>query len=629
MWLNRWLRGLGWALAGAAGAFVVLVIIVRLVPAAQEVSTTILGLSALGLSLLAFLLASIWTVLTHESQAAAAAHLDVAAGLKERLSTGLYFERSDDEFAQAAVADARQMSGRITVPLFVPIRFPTSSNWAGGGLILAAMVFFLFPNVDLSGKQTQRDEEKENKELVERAKAEVIPMVERELEELADQNPTIKQEFKELQPIETGEIKTPLDVRNQAIKKINDASDQLKQKRDSVEMGKLTELKKMLRQLSGDSGSKSTPVAELKDALAKGDWDGAQKSIESLQQKLTQQPQSEAEKAQAEEIKKQLEQLAGALQKMAENDRKLEQMLDQAGVKKEDAAQAMKNLQNNDMQALQQQLQKQGMSQQQQQQLMNQLMQRCQACQLASKLGSNLSQAAGSQQGQQQGQGQQQASGQQQGGQQGQSGQGQQASSGAQSSQGGQSGASQGLGAASQQLSQMQQLEAQLAELNSAMAGLQSMKNQMGNSCSACNGSGMMNGNPCQGCNGSGMGSRMGQGGGQGGMGKLGRGQGGLAQRNQTPYRTVQQKAKVHTVQGEILSTKFIEGEQIEGEVSDAVVEAVISAQRETSEATGRKPLPRHIQSSRAKYFTRMMEGLPEDKVEQVQEDLSDEQPQQ
>jgi len=153
VWLNRWLAALGWTLAGAAGLFTLLVLFQRVLAVPSE-PAVVFALAAGGLAGAAVLVAVIWTWATRESLNLAAARLDAAAGLKERLSTGLYCAasgRPDDPFVQAVGVDASRSARAGTAGAHLPIRFPGSANYAGVSLVVAMLGLWLFPAIDMAG----------------------------------------------------------------------------------------------------------------------------------------------------------------------------------------------------------------------------------------------------------------------------------------------------------------------------------------------------------------------------------------------------------------------------------------------------------------------------------------------
>ena len=123
LWLNRWLAGLGWSLAAGAGVFTAAVVIERTWIAAEN-ANGVLGLLAGALLGLTLIVSLIWMVVTRDSVTHAAARLDLAAGLKERLSSGLYCEGQADPFARAVVADAMKMTRGVAVRRLLPVEVP-------------------------------------------------------------------------------------------------------------------------------------------------------------------------------------------------------------------------------------------------------------------------------------------------------------------------------------------------------------------------------------------------------------------------------------------------------------------------------------------------------------------------
>jgi hypothetical protein len=356
-------------------------------------------------------------------------------------------------------------------------------------------------------------------------------------------------------------------VRRQAFKKVEKISEQLDKKRTSSDLAKVAEFKKMMRRLAAKAKSKSA-VGQLSQALAKGDFKSAQAAIAAIKKQLAQKPKTEQEKQRAEALKKQLEQLSGQLNQIAQNDRKLRDKLREAGLDKKELEKALENLKNKDFEAVAKQLADKGLSPDQVKKAMQQMKKRCQASSAASKLASNLgmgAQAAGAQ------------------GADGAAGDGSLA----------------GLSAAGQQLSEMEGLEQELQQLNAAMSDLDGARDQLGQVCQACNGTGMVNGGSCGACQGSGMGINP------------GRGQGGFAPEQQAPFKTVARRTAIKTRQGSIISQRFVDGEQYKGEVSKEFVEAVISAERDATDAIAREQIPRLYHSSVQKYFTRSHRELP------------------
>jgi len=587
--LNRWLSHLGWAVAGAAALCVPAVVVDRAWPVVAEagLSWAWITLVLAGLALIASV---VWTALTRENLAISAARLDVAAGLKERLSSALFCEGAADPFAQAVVADARRVGGHVSVRQHLPVRVPPSANYAGGTLLIALLVFWLCPTIDLAGKQAERDNQRQQQEMVKRAEAQVKPVLEQVYKKLAEQNPAIKKELENLEPIKADGLTTPTDVRNQAIKQINNVRQQLENKANDKDLTKVGEFKKMLRQLTMEQTSNS-PVAALAQALANGDFKAAQAAIAALKQELAKQPRTPEEQQRAEALKQQLEQLSNRINQIAQADNKVLDSLAEAKLTKDELKKALENISKQDLEALRKQLAEKGLSKEQIDKLVRNVEKRCSACALASRLGSNLAKGG-----------------------QGSGNVGQLSES-----------AAQGLTAAGQQLSEMESLEQQLGQLASASADMDALKNQIGQACSACQGTGMRNGQACSLCQGTGM--CPGEGGRGPGMGRQGQGEGGVAPKQETDVKTVQKHSPVNTLAGSIIDQRFVNGEQYAGEVSDEFVNAVISAQRDITDATPLKPLPRVYQRARADYFRHAADDLPESKVKAAEANVANQSP--
>jgi len=567
LWLNRWLQMLGWALTGAAGFFVLAVLAQRSLVLIEEPSV-FLGIAAGALTGSALIASVIWLAVTGESRNEAAVRLDEAAGLKERLSSGLYCASLTDPFAQAVVADARRITKDLQAGRHLPIQFPRSSNYAAGSLLAALLTLWLFPTLDLMGSQSQRAQQRQQADALNKSQVHVKAVLQETLTEISDKNPTLKEELENLEPIQAAPLQTPLDVRRQALKKVEKVGEQLDKKRNSSKLAQVNEFKKMMRALTNQPKNNS-PTSKLSQALAKGDMKSAQDALTAMQKQLAANPQNE-------ELKQQLKQLANKLNQIAQNDKKLRDKLSEAGLSKEELEKALKNLKNKDFEAVAKQLANKGLSAQQINQTMQLLKKRCRACSSAGCLASSLMQAANS-------------------------------------------GSMAVLSNAAQQLSALQNMELQLMQLEAAMNELDSAKEQLTLVCKNCNGTGMCNGNCCSVCQGSGMcnktGRSMCKGTGRGGRGAgMGHTQGSTITPSTSPYQTVTRRDSVKEGAGQIIMQRFVNGEQFKGEVSREFAETVISAQRDATDAIAREQIPRLYHSSIQKYFTRSQRSLPDDK---------------
>jgi tetratricopeptide (TPR) repeat protein len=589
LWLNRWLRLLGWS-ATIAGAGYVLVVLPNKLLNLTDYGWFHPGAAA-GAAGLAVVGSLVWLLATREDRRTAATALDLAAGLKERISSGLYCRASDDPFARAVFADARRVSRSVTPRRHLRLTYPRSASYAFGVSAVALIVTFLIPPMDLLGKQEEKQQAERKHQVVQRTEA-VVRKTFDEVRKLADENPLLKkmEGLENLDPLTEAKADTAMDVRRDAIKKIDNL---VRSVRDHPKMGneqQLDAMKKMLRRASNLSQNQDSRTRELNKALASGDFKAAREALQKIAQDLSKEAKTPEDKARCEQMAKQLDNLAKRLEQAAQAqklDKETREALEKSGADPNEVQKKLASMSEEDLKKLAEQLEKSGMSKQQAQQIAKQLQQKQQACRSCQGLGQGLSQLA------------QAAAG---------------AASGAQS-QGSNSGAAAaGMQMAGQQLSQMEQLEQQLNDLQAAMADLQDMKDGLGQSCPQCHGTGMYNGQPCSACGGSGMqgglggqgaGGQAGQGPG-GGMGGLGVGRGGVAPEKATAFKMTPKKAPIFTEKGALIGQTWVDGEQIKGDAGAEFVETVLTAERDAAESIRKETMPRQYQHTTGRYFSRM-----------------------
>jgi len=438
LWINRWFHIAATTVAAAFLVFATVVLIQRLFDLAipvWKIGSGLLGAAAI--------FSFLWGHVTRPTVEFAAAEIDRAAGLSERLSSGLYCRSSDDPFARAVVEDADRVARSIRVQQHIRLSAPRSLSWALGSLFLASAMFLITPGLLKSDKAIAEDRgSAEIQEVQVAIKKQLEPLakfaeITPEVEDFSDDLETLEQDA-------GGTLHRADDIRHEAIKKIDRLEDALKKKRDGETYKAVPELKKMLRRLRIPNPNDSM-TDKITRSLAKGDFKTAKEEIEKLKEQLAT-LKSDDDKKFAEKMGKQLEQLAKKLEQVAKED-KLEQKLEQAGIKKEDAKRMLEKLSKKDLDQLQKQLEKSGMSQKQIEKVKKQIQQRQAARTMAQKMAQGMKQAA----------------------------------KGARSGMTGQSMA--GLKMAGDQLSDLEKLEQEMNELESAMAGLQEAKNNIDKPC--------------------------------------------------------------------------------------------------------------------------------------------------
>ncbi|HRX83920.1 MAG TPA: hypothetical protein P5572_02755 [Phycisphaerae bacterium] len=555
LWLATWLevgcRLACWALA----AFALYVLVLRL----GGWTLPILWVGA-GLAATALIASFVWAARIAPDEAEAAARLDAAAGLRERISSSLYCETSDDPFARAVRADAETRANSVTVRQHLRLSWPQTTGWAVCAVVLAAAVF-LVPQGWLRGDQAKARALEQTQ--VVQTRVEIKKQLD-DVKKLAQTNPALadlKQEMEKLDADMMGRMQEPADLRQEAIKKIDRLSDAVREKQQSERFDKVSETKRMLRALEEPQGDK-TPVQQLAKELQTGDFKAASETIKKMQEQLATLKQ-DSDKEFVEKMQKQLEQLAKQMDQLANQDQ-LKKQLEQSGIKKEDVERMLERLSKEDLDKIREQLEKNGMTQQQ----INQVCQQCQKQQGAASAMKQMSQAM---------------------------------KNAAQAAGAGQMGDAAGqMEAAGEQLSELEQLEQEMNQLQSAMSSLdQARGNCQGNK-------------PGQG-QGQGQGNEQNEG---SGMGNLGQGKGGLANSQKTDVGFKVERGEVKTTKGRIIGQFLVDGEQVKGEATDEFVELITAAERAATDTVNRERLPRQYQKSVREYFSRLpgdfgIKGMP------------------
>ncbi len=557
--LNQWLTHVTAALLIAAGAFAVCVMVVRF----YDVSAP-LGVLGAAAGLAGVIVATIWTFATRVDEPSAAAALDEAAGLRERLSSGLYCQEGSDPFEQAVTRDAESAAGSLTPTKHLPLRWPPRLAGMAVALAVCAATFLIPTGLLLGDKNVSDDDivEAERTAAVIKKQTESIQRYAKtnaELQKLAE-------DLDKLGDAPEGRLKTPADLRQRALKHLDKMEDVLKQQRGDDKFERAREFKKMLRSLKPPK-TPDSEISKLAKSLRDGDFKAAQSQIQKLQEKLKELDKTQdADKALA--LQKQLDALAKNLEALADN-KKLKEQLQQAGIKKEDLERMLKNLTKEDIEKIKKQLQKQGLSQKKIDEMAKQLQKRQAAGEMSSKLADALQQAAGAMGGGQMGQ------------------------------------ASEGLQSAADQMSSMEMLEQEMSQIDSAMADMQGARGSLSKPCGQCNGTGQKSGSSCSSCNGSGSQSGNQGGNGRGGMGKNpGQGRGGIAAEEQTATAFVKHRDKVKTGSGAIIGQFLVDGEQYKGDVSPAVNELVKTANQDATDAIDHARIPRRYHKAVKEYFS-------------------------
>ena len=554
LWLNRWLGHVTITLGIAAGLLAVTILVQRLYAMNLPI-----GLIAIGAGVSALLASLIWTAATREPAAFAAAALDEAAGLRERISSGLFLQQSEDPFARAVVADAERVGDSLSVRTHLRLSVPRSLGVSAFAMLVVALMFL----VPLGAwKSAEASVILEPEQQIVQARL-VVKKEISALKKMAETNSAFDDIKEELEKLEQGpplgEMKNPADLRHEAVKTIDRVQDALKKKREDSKYRSVKEMRKMLRGLDKPKDNQAQ-TQKLNKALAQGDFKTAKEEVKALQEQLAT-LKSEGDKELVKKMGRQLDELAKQIEQMAKKDQVAKE-LEKAGIKKEDLERMVENLKKGDLDQVKKKLQEKGMSPQQAKKLAQKMQQRQQAKAQAQQLSQAMKQAA------------------------------QACNSGHAAA------AAAGLSQAGQQLSDLEQMEQEMAQLDSMIAQAQNAQDQLGSNCSSCNGTGQRGGKPCGSCNGSGQGTD------RPGTGGKGKGRGGLVPEAPSKVGFKMQRQKVATTKGAIIGQFLVDGEQVKGAVSREFAEVLSAAERQASDAVSRDRVPRQYQKAVKEYFS-------------------------
>jgi len=313
----------------AAGALLLLVIVVRVTPA--------IGLPpghaawpwiALGAAFIA-LAAGLMELLRPRDALADAIAVDERLSLRDRLSSAMALRTESAAFAQAAVRDGERVASDGSLPARVgrvfAVRWP-STWWVAPVLALAAFVSaWLLPQLDIwsrSGDPTQAE--------VQQARDDAAREIEGVIKAI-EENPQLAEalaaEVEALAKDATPEDrKTPEEIRREALRKLTELSERLDEMLKDEQALTMEALKDQLSSLSLPNAPELQKFAE---ALKRGDFSKAREALEALQKDLQNGSLSEEQR---EALAKALEKMAEELAKSESERQALEEALQDAGL---------------------------------------------------------------------------------------------------------------------------------------------------------------------------------------------------------------------------------------------------------------------------------------------------------
>jgi|GEM_PF-841893 len=498
---------------------------------------------------------------------AAAVVLDGAAGLKERVSTALTCRTDDDPFARATLHDAEKTAGAIHVPSHVKYQAPGLWPWSIASVVIAMIFFYFMPAVNLLAEDggSIEGEDLANAAQAERQEVEAALRAQmRKVQKRLDDKPALADIRDEIDHLEFPDkpTQTPEDVRREAVKKIERVADKWKERLEADDMKSLEQLKRELEKLETPKGDDH--ASKLTQAMASGDMAAAKKALSDLKKDLEEAAQhgDPAAKKKLADMQKKLDDLAEQLAKLADQQKMQKDLENKAGLSEEEAKRLLERMKGKSPEEIAEELKKQlaesGLTEKQLKQMAKKIAQNQQAMKQLQNLAQSMAQAAKACKDCQKGQ----------------KGDGGKAAQGA-------------LDAAMGQMSELEMAEQMMNELEAQIAELEDLKQGVNEG----QGGGGDPADPNQ------IGSQGPQ---------AGYGYGSRIGKERAAHSYKAKKAGARTSGGKIIGQMLIDGPQVRGDASAEAAETVNSAVRTAEDAVEREEVPRQYQRVVQKYFEQL-----------------------
>lgn len=552
--LNRLMEHATLGLAIAGGAWAAWVLIDRAFAIGAPAALT-LGIAAS----VAMFITLIATFMTAANRLAAAMAIDRAAGLKERVSSALALMQSSDPFARATVADAERVAASVHLPSQLPLKAPRRWPLPATTLAVAALVWLFMPTLNLLAGEREKPTDTKAAQVEKQNIQLAINQTVSDLQERAKNSPGLEELAKELEPLSLPEKAgdTPEDVRRDVLKRLDNVTEKLEQRRSEDRLESLEQLKKELAKLETPKGDDA--ASKLAQALANGEMEAARKALAEMKKQMQEagEKASPADQQQMAEMQKKLESLAAQLEKLADNTKLQKELENKAGLTPEQAKELAEKLANMDpdqlKKALEQALGDKGISAEELKELAKKIQQNQQARQACQNMAQAMAQAASAMQ---------------------QAGQGQSGDA--------QEGA-QAMDAAMAMMSELEMSEQMMGELEAQLAELKNLREGV------CNGA---MGPPRK---------KTDQIGRQGANEGLGYG----AHIGEKPVAHQLEMSRVGAKSkgGEIIGKMLVDGPQVRGEATAEAREVVTAALRDATDAIERQQTPQQYHRVMRDYF--------------------------
>ncbi|MHC4624672.1 MAG: hypothetical protein ACYS4W_12310, partial [Planctomycetota bacterium] len=227
-------------------------------------------------------LALLLWLLNHPSRMRVSLLLDERLRIHERFSTTLALADSKDPFAHAARDEAYETARRISPQRHFPVRPSKRWLYAGGTWLITVTLLLYLPQKDLLGFLKRKQQQDQQTRQIELAKTDVrqtTSTVKSALNQLAD--PDLTDGLAKLdQPPEGA---SPQDIKRQAIRKLGDISDKVRNMQNRMQLDSVNMMREMFKQLRGSADAFSQ---KLRLALAQGNFAQASSLLKQMQEEL-------------------------------------------------------------------------------------------------------------------------------------------------------------------------------------------------------------------------------------------------------------------------------------------------------------------------------------------------------
>jgi tRNA U34 5-methylaminomethyl-2-thiouridine-forming methyltransferase MnmC len=261
-----------------------------------------------------------------------AAEVDLRAGWKERLSSALALPALTHPMEFALIDDVREKLKEQKPSRLFPLRAPRELKLTPVIAIAIAAVSYFVPQVDLLGYVAREKEKRKDKEEISLA-IEKLEKRKKELEKNDKAMDKVKDAIKKIDALAVELQKNPPPDRKEAIAKITNLNEELKQLKDELSKG--AALAEKLQKAASDKGGETGELGKL---FREGKFAEAVQELAKMRNALQEGKMSPAER---EKLRREME----ALQEKLSKDKDLQNL-------EKKLAEAMKGMQDGDEKGL-------------------------------------------------------------------------------------------------------------------------------------------------------------------------------------------------------------------------------------------------------------------------------------